>query len=36
MILNDLEKDGAFNKTLLGNAKVITTGFDDGNLMKIR
>lgn len=35
-ILIQLEKTGSLNKTLLKNAKFITTGFDDGELVKIR
>ncbi|MCZ4696489.1 hypothetical protein DWB61_17690 [Ancylomarina euxinus] len=31
-----LESDGTLNKTLIKNAKAITTGFDDGELLKIR
>ena len=36
MTLKELEKEGTLNKTLLMNAKAITTGFDDGKLVKIR
>lgn len=35
-ILKELEREGAFNQTLIKNAKAITTGFDDGGLRKIR
>ena len=35
-LLKDLEKEGSLNKTFLHNAKAITTGFDDGELVKIR
>jgi len=34
--LKELEKEGLLNKTLLKRAKAITTGFDDGDLIKIR
>ena len=34
--LKALESDGTFNTTLIKNAKAITTGFDDGELVKIR
>ncbi len=35
-ILSDLEKEGELNITLVKNAKAITTGFDEGELIKIR
>jgi hypothetical protein len=34
--LTELENEGSLNKTLIKNAKAITTGFDDGELIKIR
>lgn len=34
--LKELEKEGLLNKTLLKKAKAITTGFDEGELSKIR
>tara|TARA_R110000868_G_scaffold178452_2_gene418124 strand:- start:5826 stop:6194 length:369 start_codon:yes stop_codon:yes gene_type:complete len=34
--LTELESDGTLNLTLIKNAKAITTGFDDGELVKIR
>lgn len=34
--LTELESDGTLNTTLIKNAKAITTGFDDGELVKIR
>ncbi len=34
--LTELESDGSLNTTLIKNAKAITTGFDDGELIKIR
>jgi hypothetical protein len=34
--LSKLENEGSFNNTLIKNAKAITTGFDDGELIKIR
>lgn len=34
--LNELEKEGKFKTTILKNAEAITTGFDDGELVKIR
>ena len=34
--LTELENDGSLNITLIKNAKAITTGFDDGELIKIR
>ncbi|UZR97219.1 hypothetical protein [Chondrinema litorale] len=34
--LKELEKEGALNKTLVRKAKALTTGFDDGELIKIR
>lgn len=34
--LMELESDGTLNTTLMKNAKAITTGFDDGELIKIR
>ena len=34
--LTELESDGTLNTTLIKNAKTITTGFDDGELVKIR
>ena len=34
--LRELENEGLLHKTLLMNAKAITTGFDDGELIKIR
>lgn len=35
-VLKSLEKDGELSKTLVSKAKAITTGFDDGELIKIR
>ena len=35
-LLKDLEKEGALDKAFLQDAKAITTGFDDGELIKIR
>jgi hypothetical protein len=35
-MLLELESDGTLNSTFLKSAKVITTGFDDGDLIKIR
>ena len=35
-VLRELEKEGRFNTTILKNVKAITTGFDDGELIKIR
>lgn len=35
-LLKDLEKEGSLGKTILQDAKAITTGFDDGELIKIR
>ncbi|MCT4665900.1 MAG: hypothetical protein N4A45_11765 [Flavobacteriales bacterium] len=32
----EMEQEGVFNKTLLKNAQAITTGFNDGELIKIR
>ncbi len=32
----ELENDGLLDSTLIRNAKAITTGFDDGELIKIR
>lgn len=34
--LSELEKEGRLAATFLKNAKAITTGFDDGDLIKIR
>ncbi len=34
--LTVLENDGSLNTTLIKNAKAITTGFDEGDLIKIR
>ncbi|MBR8538400.1 hypothetical protein KDU71_22715 [Carboxylicivirga sediminis] len=34
--LSVLENDGSLNTTLIKNAKAITTGFDEGELIKIR
>lgn len=34
--LLELESEGVFNKNILQNCKAITTGFDDGELIKIR
>lgn len=34
--LTELESDGTLNATLIKKAKAITTGFDDGELVKIR
>ena len=34
--LTELESNGALNTTLIKNAKAITTGFDDGELVRIR
>lgn len=34
--LKELEKEGRFKTTILKNAQAITTGFDDGELIKIR
>lgn len=34
--LTELESDGTLNTTMIKNAKAITTGFDDGKLVKIR
>ena len=34
--LFEMESDGTLSTTLIKNAKAITTGFDDGELMKIR
>jgi len=34
--LTELENDGSLNTTLIKKAKAITTGFDDGELIKIR
>jgi hypothetical protein len=34
--LKELESEGTLNTTLIKNAKAITTGFDDGQLVKIR
>lgn len=34
--LKEMETNQALNSTFLKNAKVITTGFDDGDLIKIR
>ncbi|MWW26885.1 hypothetical protein [Algibacter lectus] len=34
--LTELENEGSLNKTLIKNAKAITTGFDEGELIKIR
>jgi hypothetical protein len=34
--LTEMELDGTLNMTLIKNAKAITTGFDDGELVKIR
>ena len=35
-ILSELEHEGKLNDTILRNAIAITTGFDDGELIKIR
>lgn len=35
-VLKELESEGALKNTLVKHAKVITTGFDDGGLRKIR
>ncbi len=34
--LKELEEDGTFRKNILQNATALTTGFDDGELFKIR
>ena len=34
--LKELEREGALGKTLVRKAKALTTGFDDGDLVKIR
>ena len=34
--LTELENDGSLSTTLIKNAKAITTGFDDSELIKIR
>lgn len=34
--LTEMEQDGTLNTTLMRNAKAITTGFDNGELIKIR
>lgn len=34
--LTELESDGTLNTNLIKNAKAVTTGFDDGELVKIR
>ena len=35
-VLKELELSGALNNTFLSNAKAITTGFDDGDLIRVR
>ena len=35
-VLTELEKESGFDKTILKNAIAITTGFDEGELIKIR
>ena len=34
--LTELENDGSLNRTLIKNAKAITTGFDESELIRIR
>ena len=34
--LLELENDGAFRNNILRNASAITTGFDEGDIVKIR